>query len=170
MNITVNNAFDYNPEILEKIKEMIREGFDKLKSFVKSKLDSRFKKYHELEEKLNNIASKMRNLKSFDSEFAYYRFIKGKILHILYENCKNDSFGHCDFAIELFDFFIDVWNAKIRLNGNYSKGELEIYEKRQIEFKKRYHGYRRKFYCDIYEPSGEFSEEEMYEIHKSLRE
>lgn len=171
MNITINNpTIDCDPEILEKIKEMINDGLDKLKTFVKSKINSKFKIYYELEEKLNKIADKLRNLKSFSNEFGYYRFIKGKILHIVHENCKDNSFGHCDFAIELLDFFIDVWSAKIRLNSNFSNEELEIYEKEQIGFKKRHHEYRRKFYCDIYVPSGEFSEEEMYNIHKSLRE
>ena len=170
--MTINNNFtiDNDPEILAKIKELIKEGFDKLKSFVKTKKDSKFQFYYELDEKLNNIANNMRGLKSFSNEFAYYRFIKGKILYIVYQNCKNNSYGYCDFALELFDFFIEVWNAKIRLNNNYSKKELEIYKKRQMDFKNKHHKYRRKFYCEIYTESGEFSEEEMYDIHSNLRE
>ena len=158
MNTATSNTIDFDPEIMEKIREMIKEGFDALKSFVKSKIDTDFRIYYEIEEKLNNIPDKLRNLNSFNNEFAYFRFIKGKILHIIYENCKSDSFGHCDFAIELFDFFIDVWNAKIMLNNNCCKEELEIYERKQSDFKKRHHMYRHKFYCDIYTASGEFSE------------
>ena len=166
MNIQKDYTIDYDPEILSKIKELIKEGFEKLKSFVKSQ--KRFKVYHELEEKFNNIANNLRHVKSFSKEFTYYRFVKGKILHIVYKNCENASYGHCDFALELFNFFIDVWKAKIRLYENYSKEELALYEKKQENFKKRKQMYRRKFYCDIYEFSGEFDEDKMYNIHASL--
>lgn len=172
MNQTIQNNYtiDYTPEIIVKIKKMIKEGFEELKLFVKSKINSTFNKYYELEEKLNNISDKLRNLNSFSNEFEYYCFVKGKILHIIYENCKNNSYGHCDFALELFNFFIEVWNEKIRLNNNNSKKQLEIYKQKQNNFKNRLHKYRREFYCNIYTFSNEFSEDEMYNIHSSLRE
>ena len=51
-------------------------------------------------------------------EFA---ILRGKDLDILFHG----DFGHCEFAIELFDFFIEIWDAKIRLIENFSKKEFE---------------------------------------------
>lgn len=55
------------------------------------------------------------------------------------------------------------------LNKEFSQKELILYEAQQNSFKKRYHEYRREFYKNIYKPNGEFSEDEIYKIHKSLR-
>ena len=50
------------------------------------------------------------------------------------------------------------------------KKELILYEARQNSFKKRCHNFRREFYKNIYKSDGEFSEEEIYNIHESLRD
>ena len=56
-NMTENQAIDYDSNIIPKIKEMINEGFDKLKSLAKveSKKITKtpnFKLYEELEKKI----------------------------------------------------------------------------------------------------------------------
>lgn len=168
-NISNNYAIDYDPDILVKIKKMIKEGFEKLKSFVKSRKESKFQIYYELEEKFNDISNILRNKKIFENEFKFHLLIKSEILYIVYRNCENPSFDHCNFALELFDFFIEIWDAKNNLFENFSELELKTYEKLQNTFKERYHKYRREFYCNIYEYSDDFNEKEMYEFAKSLR-
>lgn len=169
MNINKNISIVYDTETLNTIKIMIKEGFDKLNSFFSVK-SSKFKVYFELKEKFNEIADKLRNIKSFSNEFAYFRFIKRKILHIIYQNCEDKNYGHYDFALELFDFFMEIWDARIKLNKEFSQKELELYETRQISFKRRCHKYRREFYLNIYHPDGEYNEKEIYNIHKTLME
>ncbi|MBQ7928546.1 MAG: hypothetical protein IJ287_07410 [Methanobrevibacter sp.] len=169
MNINKNISIVYDTEILNKIKEMIQEGFDKLKNLVNSE-PPKFNIYDELKDKFNDIEN---NLKSYDflnEELTYLLLISDEILYILNQNCKDSSFGHCDFALELFDFFIEIWNAKIRLIENYSEIELKKHETLKSNFKKRYHTYRREFYWNIYEYSEDFDEKEMYEFAKSLKE
>ena len=56
-SINTNLSIDYDAKIISKIKEMIKEGLYKLKSFVEVKKQSKFKIYYELEEKFNEIAS-----------------------------------------------------------------------------------------------------------------
>ena len=56
-NMTENQTIDYDSNIIPKIKEMINEGFDKLKSLTKleSKKTTKtpnFKLYEELEKKI----------------------------------------------------------------------------------------------------------------------
>ena len=58
-----------------------------------------------------------------NDELTYLQLISDEILYIIDQNCKDSYFGHCDFALELFDFFVEIWNAKIRLIENYSKTE-----------------------------------------------
>ncbi|MBQ8016875.1 MAG: hypothetical protein IJ258_02090 [Methanobrevibacter sp.] len=169
MNINKNISIVYDTEILNKIKEMIQEGFDKLKNLVNSE-PPKFNIYDELKDKFNDIEN---NLKSYDflnEELTYLLLISDEILYIINQNCKDSSFGHCDFALELFDFFIEIWNAKIRLIENYSEIELKKHETLKSNFKKRYHTYRREFYWNIYEYSEDFDEKEMYEFAKSLKE
>jgi hypothetical protein len=166
-NITQNISIVCDSETLLKIKEMIHEGFEKLKSFVKVK-QSEFKIYYELEEKFDAIALKLEKLELFNYELDYFLLISDEILYIIYQNCKNNSFGHCEFALDLFDFFIEIWNAKIKLIENYTENERERHEKLKITFKKRYHQYRREFYWNIYRYSEDFDENETYKFAKSL--
>lgn len=161
-------TIEYDPDIISKLKELIKEGFDKLKSFVKRE-KSDFKVYYELDEKFNEIALKLENYEFLNEELDYFLSISDKILYIIYQNCKDSSFGHYDFALELFDLFIEIWNTKIRLINNFSKKELKKYETFKNNFRSRYGDYRHEFYLKIYESENEFSQKEMYEIHKSLR-
>lgn len=103
-------------------------------------------------------------------ELDYFLSTSDKILYIIYKNCENKLFGHYDYALEVFDLFIEIWNAKIRLIKHFSKEELEKYEEFKNNFKSRYGDFRHEFYLEIYESGNEFSKKEMYEIHKSLME
>ena len=148
-SINTNISIDYDSEIVSKIKEMIKEGLYKLKSFVKVKKQSKFEIYYELN---------------------YFLSISDKIIYIVHKNCIDTSFGHCDFALHLFDIFIELLESKIRLINNYCDFELKRHEKFKIHFKNVYGEIRHEFYNEIYESNGEFSDKELYEIHESLRE
>ena len=169
MNTNKNIAIVYDPEIISKIKDMIKESFEKLKNFINIK-SSKFNAYYELEEKFNNITNNLEKYEIFNDESTYFLLISDEILYIIYQNCKNASFGHCDFALELYDFFMEIWNAKIQLTNNYSNDEFKKHEKLKIDFKKRYHEYRREFYWNIYEYCDDFDENETYEFAKCLKE
>lgn len=169
-HISNNIAINSDVEIKSPIGELVEINIEKIKKLLKSKQESDFKVYDEIETTLDNIADTLRNSKAFKNEFKYLILIKSEILHILYKNCEDSSFGHCDFALDLINFFKEVWEAKISLYENYSETQLKKYGELQNSFKKRYHKYREIFYYEIYEFSGEFSEEELYKIHESLRE
>lgn len=169
-SINTNLSIDYDAIIISKIKEMIKEGLYKLKSFVEVKKQSKFKIYYELEEKFNEIALKLEKYEFLNNELNYFLSISDKILYIVNENCINTSFGHCDFALNLFDVFIELLESKIRLINNYCSLELKRHKKFIIDFENVYGEIRHDFYNEIYESTGEFSEKELYEIHKSLRE
>ena len=169
-NMNKNVTIEYDPNILSKIKKIIKEGFDKLKMFITSKNETNFKIYHELDAKFNEITSQLETHEIFEEELDYFLLITDQISYIVYQNCKSNDFGHCEFAVELFDFFIEIWDAKVRLIENFSKKEFEKYNEFLIETKKRYHTFRREFYWNIYEYSEEFDEKETYEFAKSLRE
>ena len=152
-------------EIISKIKEMIIEGLDKLKTFVKVK-QPKFDIYHELEEKFNSIALKLEKYELFNEELDYFLTITDKILYIIRKNCEDSTFGYCDFALELFDFFMKLWDSKTRLIKNFSHTSLEHYK----ETKRRLQEYRKKFYLEIHESTGEFDEKEIYRMQERLME
>ena len=61
-NMTENQTIDYDSKIIPKIKEMINEGFDKLKSLAKVESkkitkNPNFKLYEELEKNLMKFNS-----------------------------------------------------------------------------------------------------------------
>ena len=168
-NVNRNQSIDYDPNTISKIKEIVKYGFEKLKNLVKSIKSHNYEIYYEVKQVLNKISNKLANIESFKNEYNYLILLKSEILHIIYKNCENSTFGHCSFALELMDFFIEIWNAKVNLVENYSEAQLKKYEELQNSFKKRYRKYRREFYSDIYELSEDCSEEEFYEIHASLR-
>ena len=164
-----NQTIDYDSNTISKIKEMIKEGFEKLKNFIKyEKTDLNI--YYELDEKFNDIALRLEKYEFFNEQLDYFLSISDKILYIIKQNCIDSSFGHCDFALDLFDLFIEIWNAKIKLIDNFSKRELEKYDAILNNFKSRYRAYRHEFYLKIYKSNSEFSQNEMYEIHESLRQ
>lgn len=164
-----NQTIEYDPNIISNIKEMIKEGLERLKNFINQDKNG-FEIYHELDKKFNEIALKLEKYEYLNDQLDYFISISDKILYIIHQNCKDSSFGHCDFALELFDLFMEIWNAKIKLINNFSKNELEKYEESENSFKIRYGNYRHEFYLKIYKSNNEFSEDEMYQIHESLRE
>lgn len=163
-------TIEYDPNIVTKIKKIIKEGFEKLKTLIKSKNKADFDIYHELDNNFNEIILQLENNEIFNEELDYFLLITDQILYIVYENCKSNDFGHCEFAVELFDFFIEIWNAKIQVIENFSNEEFEKYNEFLIESKKRYHAFRREFYWNIYEYSDDFDEKETYNFTKNLRE
>lgn len=168
-NLNKSQTIEYDPNRISKIKKIVKECFEKLKNLVKSIKSSNYEIYYEVKKVLNRISNKLVNLESFKNEYQYLILLKSEILHIIHKNCEDSTFGHCDFALELMDFFIEIWNAKVCLVENYSEAQLKTYEELQNSFKKRYRKYRREFYSDIYELSEDCSEKEFYEIHASLR-
>ena len=169
-NTSENITIAYDPKIISKIKEMINEGLAKLKSFVAVKKQSKFEIYNELDKKFDDISKKLSKYEFLNEELNYFLLISDEILYIIYQNCENNLFGHCDFALELFDFFMEIWDAKTKLYENYSESELKNYDKLKILFKKRYHAYRREFYWNIYEYSDDFDETTTYEFAKTLKD
>ncbi|MEE0934277.1 MAG: hypothetical protein U0L42_01255 [Methanobrevibacter sp.] len=175
MNINKSIPIVYDPEILNKIKEMINEGFDKLNTFVKTKINEKniktknFEFYYELDQKFDAIAFKLKELKLCD-EFNYFLSISDYILYIVHQNSIDSTFGYCNFALELFDFFTELFKTNTEFYNSSEKIPLNEFKTIQKKFKERYWDYRYIFYNDIYQPSGSFTDEEMYEIHKSLRD
>ena len=163
-----NIPFEYDPEIISKIKEMIKEGFDKLKTIVKVK-QSKFEKYYELEDKFYDIALKLEKYEFFNAELDYFLMIAEKILYIIHKNCEDASFGYCDFALELFDFFMEIWNVKLRLINDSSHFTLTEYENYHNAFKRKYFEYSKKFHMEIYRTNDDFCEEKFYKIMESMR-
>lgn len=175
MNIQKNIPIVYNPEVLDNIKEMIKEGFDKLNSFVKTKINEKniktpnFKFYNELDLKFDEISFKLKELKLCD-EFNYFLSISDYILYIVHQNSIDSTFGHCNFALELLDFFTELFKTNTEFYNSYGKVSTNEFKTMQKKFKERYWDYRYIFYSEIYQSSGSFTDKEMYEIHKSLRE
>ena len=174
-NMNKNQTIDYDANIVSKIKEMIKEGFENLKSFVKINSNEitiktpNFEFYNELDKKFDEISLKLKELKLCD-EFNYFLSISDYILYIVHQNSMDSTFGHCNFALELLEFFMELFTTNVNFYNSLLKITEKKFKKVQTNFKQQFWEYRSHFYCNIYQPTGEFSEEEMYEIHKSLRD
>ena len=119
--------------------------------------------------KFDEISFKLKELKLCD-EFNYFLSISDYILYIVHQNSIDSTFGHCNFALELLEFFIELFKTNIEFYNSYGKVSTNEFKTVQKNFKERYWDYRYIFYSDIYQSSGSFTDEEMYEIHKSLSE
>ena len=161
-----NVTIEYDENIICKLKEMIELGLNKLKSFVKSD-ESKFEVFREMDERFNDIAKNLEKYEFLSNEFNYFLSISSKILYVIHRNCENHSFGHCEYAVELFDFFIEIWDVKIQFI--HSKITFRGYDEIQKEFEKRYWEYEREFYLHVHESDEGYCEEEIYDIHKKLR-
>lgn len=168
--ITNNLTVEYNEEIISKIEEMIKKGLNKLKSFANSMKTNNLEFYYEMDERFNNIAKKLEKYEFLNDEFEYFLSVSSKILYIIRKNCKDHTFGHCDYALKLFDFIIEILESKQELIKNYSENELNNYERAQKDFEDRYWEYQKEFYLNIHDSDGELSEKEIYNIHEKLRE
>ena len=160
-NIEKSITIEYDENIIRRV--------EKLESFVKSKTKLSMSFYNEFDEKFNHIAKNLEKYEFLDNEFNYFLSISSKILYIVRKNYQNDSFRHCDYALELFDFFMEILDAKINLINNFCEDEIRKYEKIQTEFKARYWDFESEFYLNIHKSTGEFSEKELYKIHENLR-
>lgn len=170
-NVNNNIAIEYDPDILSKIKEIIKEGFEKLKCFVELKTKeikeiSNFSFYDELKLQFREISMKLKELK-LCREHYYFISIKDYILYIVRQNSLDSTFGHCNFTVELFNFFMELFKTNVNFYKSLTKNNEE-FDMMQNRFKEQYWEYRSKFYCDVYQPTGDFTDEEMYQIHKSL--
>lgn len=167
VNITHNQSIVLDECAISKIRQMIEAGLLKLKSFVRSQyvnLDF----YNDIKERFNRIALKLECLELWD-ELNYFLSISQFIEYIIYHNSLDSSFGHCDFAIEILKFYIDY----IKVNFDYylknSSMDLEEFELFQEEIRRKHFEYLKKFHRDISEFSGDFTQDELYKIHESLR-
>lgn len=163
----------YDEDIISKIKEMIEEGRQKLKSFVKSKTNQTYYKeeqnldfYFELKERFKNISLKLEELRLCE-ELRYFLSISHLINYIVYKNSLDASFGHCCFAVDLLQFFIRIFKTNMQFYND--PNENDNFQKVQEEFEKIHFEYVREFYWNIYQPDGEYDEFKMYEFAKSLK-
>lgn len=167
-NIEKSITIEYDENIIRKIKEIIKKGVKKLESFVKSKTKPDLSFYTELEKEFDDITSKLEELELW-MERKYFLSIEDKILYIVYENSYNPDFGHRNFALELLEFFKNMFktNLTIYKTNEYDENHCKNL---QIIFKKKYHDYRRIYYQNIYEPDENYPENELYKLLKDLKE
>ena len=172
-NMNPSITIGHDETTISNIKEMIEEGWEKLKSFIKSRADqtlllkeANLDFYHELKERFKNITLKLKELKLCE-ELRYFLSVSHLINYIVYKNSLDSSFGHCDFAADLLKFFKKIFETNIQFyNETY---ENDYFKKVQEEFEKIHFEYIREFYWNIYQQDDEFDEEKMYKIAKSLR-
>ena len=172
MDSNNNILLECNRHRISEIEELSNDGFEKLKSSIekssRTTANPNFELYGELNQTFYEISLKLKELKLY-SEHYYFVSIKDYILYIARQNSVDSTFGHCNFALELLDFFMELFKSNLKFYD--SKIETcDEFKRLQKKFKERYWDYRCIFYSDIYHPSGDFTEEEMYELHKSLRD
>lgn len=169
MHINKNSPTDFDDCIVQKINEIMENGLDKLESFIKSKTTPNLTYYNELDQKFDEIVLKLEELELWE-ERRYFLAITDMVLYIVQKNSIEKDFGHYDFAIELLNFFIEIFKTNISFYKNESELSEKDFKNHQRDYKNRYHNYRTIFYQKIYEPSGRYSDEELYEFLKSLKE
>lgn len=113
MNTTKNQSIVYDEKTIFKVKEMIAAGLNKLKLFKCKKLGN-LDFYNDLKETFTEIALNLKELKLWN-ELDYFLSISLYIEYIVYKNSIDSSFGHCSFAIELLNFYINL----IKTNSDY---------------------------------------------------
>lgn len=157
-------TISYDEEIISKLKEMLEEGGQKLKSFVKAKKEilhsnQNLDFYNDLKDEFKNIALKLKELNLFE-ELRYFLSVSHMINYIVYKNSIDSSFGYCGFAVELLEFYLDMFQTNV--DGH----EFDV----ESQSKRKYCQYARKFYWDICNPDDDFATEEMHEFGKNLME
>lgn len=103
------------------------------------------------------------------NEYNYFLSILDYILYIVRQNSIDTNFGHCNFALELLDFFMELFKTNINFYISNRKFSTSEFKTTQKKFKERYWDFRYVFYSDIYQSSGDITEKEMYKIHEQLR-
>ena len=86
------------------------------------------------------------------------------ILYIVRKNSYNKDFGHCNFALELLHFFIEMFKTNI----DFYQKSTQINNFKEQECKRKYLDYRRFYYQNIY--ISEYSDEKSYKTLKNLKE
>lgn len=167
--INYNPPIEFDEDIISKIKEMIEKGLNKLKSFVKSKTNSNLNFYNELNCEFDEIVSKLEELELWE-ERRYFLAVEDMVLYIVHENSLDDHFGHYNFAVEVLNFYVELFKANLEFYANDVSVDDEKFKRHQESYKKEYHNYRRTFYQTIYVPSGNHTDEELYEILKGWKE
>lgn len=169
MNTNINNQhLEYSEEIISKIKEMIKNGLDKLKSFVKYRKPNNLKFYNDLKENFKKISAKLQELKLCE-ELKYFISISPQIEYIVYQNCLNPSFGHCSFAIELMDFY----NTLIETNFSFYLNENNMSPEEFKNFQKEMKIKNISIAINSIIKSMNLvaiTPKELYELHASLKE
>ena len=168
--MTSNIPPKYDSIIEFKLKESLKllKTFSKLKYNIKITRIINLMFYNELDKNFDDISLKLKELKLCD-EYNYFLSISDYILYIVHQNSTDSKFGHYNFPVELLDFFMELFKASMNFYKS-STTNNEEFTTMQAQFEEQYWKYRSQFYCEIYQPTGDFTEEEMYEIHKSLRD
>ena len=158
----------FDESIISKIEELIKMGLAKLKSFVKSDIDD-LTFYYDLKNRFDEIAFKLEELQLWH-ELKYFISISHYIEYIVYQNSIDSSFGHCSFAVDLLNFYIDFITSNFDFYLNPNDIGSDKYDEFQKESKLKHRFFRRKFYGEIYELSGDYAIDDLYEVHEALRE
>lgn len=169
LNITNSQTIDFDENIITQLKELIDNGLNKLRSFVKSRTKPNLDFYNELDCEFDEISSKLEYLELWQ-EHRYFLSIKRMILYIIRENSYDPHFGHCNFALELLKFFIEMFKTNIEFYKDDEIINTPYFNDYQEAYKKKYYDYRRIYYQNIYKSSEGYSENYAYEFLKSLKE
>ena len=174
-NMNKDITIGFNEEVISNIRQLLEEGWKKLKSFVKSKAknkieisnnNSNLEFYNELKIRFKYIALKLKELKLFE-ELRYFLSISHFIKYIVYQNSLDSSFGYCDFAIELLEFYLNLFKTNLEFYA--SPQNSDEFAEIQNDFKRKHFDYKREFYWNIYQADEDFDEDRMSDVAKSLR-
>ena len=167
LNTNKNIAIAYNENIISKIFNLMNSSYEKLKNFIKTK-ELNVKFYYELNERFNDIALKLEKLMLYE-ELGYFLALTRYISYIIKKNIDDEKFGHCDFALELLNFFIELFQTNLNFYKVIDKTSINEFNNTQEKLKMRYWQYRRKFYLNIYDPADNLCEDEIIKIMESMR-
>ena len=168
MEITINNYQNYNnnTNIISKIIEIINCTANKIKNFIKTNDELKF--YYQLNEEFKKISHKLDDNEILLNELDAFLEIKDYVLNIVYWNCKDNTFGYIDFAINLLILFNELLSIKIKFL--HEKINKEEYDKFHEYFEDELWESEKIFYTDIYKPILNIdTPEEFYEHLKEIK-
>lgn len=163
----------FDTELIFKLTELIEDGWKKLKLFVLSKskeknVDSNLDFFNYLKKSFKEISFKLKELKLCE-ELRYFLSISNFVEYIVYQNSLDNTFGHCQFALDVLKFFLELFKTNLDFYAHPNKYPDDEFDLIQNEIKAKHHEYRREFYWSINEPAVGYDEEKMYAYAKSLR-
>ena len=166
MNIETIN---YDIDFFNKILEMIKNSTYKIKNFFRPK-NNQFEFYYLLDREFDKIADSLELYDVLYNEFSEFLGVKRKVLNIVYNNCKNPSFGHCDFAIKILEEFNKLLASKINLLSNFTSHEEEKYNEIYLKYKVSMKEIDKEFHLNIYKPMHNvFTPQKVYEIMEECK-